>query len=116
MGGAFGVQHLARGHFGMQMGQTGDRTADLQQPITEARPGGFSGYARRRLEADPGAVSAPPEPARPVCKRSSTGSTAPEPVITPSWHRKSNSAIALAAREAPGCNSTFNSRRGQTRR
>ncbi|CAB1455849.1 unnamed protein product [Pleuronectes platessa] len=24
------VQHLAQGHFGMQMGQTGDRTADLQ--------------------------------------------------------------------------------------
>ncbi|CAB1438131.1 unnamed protein product [Pleuronectes platessa] len=30
MGGPFGVQHLAQGHFGMQMGQTGDRTADLQ--------------------------------------------------------------------------------------
>ncbi|CAB1425232.1 unnamed protein product [Pleuronectes platessa] len=30
MGGPFGVQHLAQGHFGMQMGQTGDQTADLQ--------------------------------------------------------------------------------------
>ena len=28
--GQFGVQHLAQGHFGMQMGKTGDRTADLQ--------------------------------------------------------------------------------------
>ena len=27
--GQFGVQHLAQGHFGMQMGKTGDRTADL---------------------------------------------------------------------------------------
>ena len=26
----FEVQHLAQGHFGMQMGKTGDRTADLQ--------------------------------------------------------------------------------------
>ena len=29
-GGLFGVQHLAQGHFGMQMWKTGDRTADLQ--------------------------------------------------------------------------------------
>ncbi|CAB1456955.1 unnamed protein product [Pleuronectes platessa] len=28
--GKFRVQQLAQGHFGMQMGQTGDRTADLQ--------------------------------------------------------------------------------------
>ena len=26
----FRVQHLAQGHFSMQMGKTGDRTADLQ--------------------------------------------------------------------------------------
>ena len=34
--GQFRVQHLARGHFSMQMGKTGDRTADLQvggQPL-----------------------------------------------------------------------------------
>ncbi|CAB1437171.1 unnamed protein product [Pleuronectes platessa] len=28
--GQFGVQHLAQGHFGTQMGKTGDRTAELQ--------------------------------------------------------------------------------------
>ena len=28
--GQFGVPHLAQGHLGMQMGKTGDRTADLQ--------------------------------------------------------------------------------------
>ena len=28
----FRVQHLAQGHFGMQIGKTGDRTADLQVP------------------------------------------------------------------------------------
>ena len=27
--GQFSVQHLAQGHIGMQMGKTGDRTADL---------------------------------------------------------------------------------------
>ena len=34
--GQFRVQHLVQGHFGMQMGKTGDRTADLQvagQPL-----------------------------------------------------------------------------------
>ncbi|CAB1449353.1 unnamed protein product [Pleuronectes platessa] len=30
LGGPFRVQHLAQGHFGMQMGQIGDQTADLQ--------------------------------------------------------------------------------------
>ena len=42
--GQFRVQHLAQGHFGMQMGKTGDRTADLQvggralYPSATARP------------------------------------------------------------------------------
>ena len=42
--GQFGVQHLAQGHFGMQMGKTGDRTADLQvggqRSTSQPQPGG----------------------------------------------------------------------------
>ncbi|CAB1425811.1 unnamed protein product [Pleuronectes platessa] len=51
-GGQLGVQHLAHVHFGMQMGKTGDRTADLQvggrplYPSAKAAPkrGAFCAY------------------------------------------------------------------------
>ena len=43
-GGQFGVQHLAQGHFGLQIWKTGDRNADLQvggrplYPLSHSRP------------------------------------------------------------------------------
>ncbi|CAB1425272.1 unnamed protein product [Pleuronectes platessa] len=51
-GGPFRVQHLAQGHFGMQMGQTGDRTADLQVELWD---GGRQWSSKRCWQAEAGA-------------------------------------------------------------